>query len=122
MKGGFAISGGACTPTAPSAAAFRSLGQNLSKQRVVLIFVHMVDTNMPAIKVISQRFNSSIGGDAPLKIVRSRISVFAQRTERAHIARTIVDQSVSDHFVLAFKALASFASGTAFDWAVVWTT
>jgi len=122
MKGGFAISSGACTPTASSAAAFRSLGQNLSKQRVVLIFVHVVDTNMSTVKGISQRFNSCSRSNAPLKIVRSGVSVFAQRTERAHITRTIVDQSVSNHFVLAFETLASFASRTAFDWAVVWTT
>jgi hypothetical protein len=117
----FAISGGACTPAASSAAAFRSLGQNLSKQRVVLIFVHMMDTDMPVIKHISQEIDAYDRANTPLEIVRTRISVFSEGTEGAHITRAVVDQSVADHLVLAFESLASFASRTAFDRAIVWT-
>jgi hypothetical protein len=47
--------------------------------------------------------------------------VFSEGTEGAHITRAVMDQSVSDHLVLAFESLASFASRAAFDRAIVWT-
>lgn len=60
IEGGFAFSSGACAPAASSATAFRSLGQNLSKQRVVLIFIHMVDTNVPATIILVKELNPAI--------------------------------------------------------------
>jgi hypothetical protein len=82
----------------------------------------MVDTNMPVIKPISQGMHAyDPGANTPLEIVRTRISVFPEGTEGAHITRAVVDQSVSDHLVLAFEPLASFASRAAFDRAIVWT-
>ena len=48
--------------------------------------------------------------------------MFPKGTEGTHITRAVVDQSMSDHLVLAFEALASFASSTAFDRTIVWAT
>lgn len=48
--------------------------------------------------------------------------MFPEWTERAHVTRTIVNQSVTDHFVLALEPFAAFTTGTTFDGAIVWTT
>lgn len=55
----------------------------------------------------------------PLEVVRSRILVFSIRTKWANIARRIVYQTMSNHLVLSLKAFSTFASGAAFDHAVV---
>lgn len=48
--------------------------------------------------------------------------MFPEGTEGTHITGAVVNQSVSDHLVLAFEAFASFASRTAFDRTIVRTT
>jgi hypothetical protein len=43
-----------------------------------------------------------------LQIIGSRIFVFSIRTEWAYIARRLVNEAMSYHFVLAFEAFAAF--------------
>jgi hypothetical protein len=55
----------------------------------------------------------------PLQIIRSRILVFAIRTERTHIARRLMHEAVTYHFVFALEAFSAFGARTAGDGAVV---
>lgn len=66
-------------------------------------------------------FNPNGGRYVPLQIVWSRILVFPIWTERAHITRRLMNQTMPYHFILSLEALAAFGSRTTCDWAVVWS-
>ena len=54
----------------------------------------------------------------PLKIVRSGILVFLTRTERANVSGRIMNQVVSEHFVLPLETLSTLASWTSLKTAI----
>jgi hypothetical protein len=56
---------------------------------------------------------------SPLQIVRSGVLVLTFWAERTHISWRIVDQTMPNHLVLAFKPLSSLATGTSRHWTVV---
>jgi len=54
-----------------------------------------------------------------LQIVRTWVSVVSVRTERTHIAWTVVHKPMTNHFVLAFEAFTTLATITTSDRAIV---
>lgn len=55
----------------------------------------------------------------PLQIIRPWVLVLSFRTERTDVAWAFVYKTMSDHFVLSFETLATFASRTISDRAVM---
>ena len=55
----------------------------------------------------------------PLQVIRSRVSMLAIWTERAHITRTLMNEPMPDHLVLPFEAFAAFAARALLHWTVV---
>lgn len=55
----------------------------------------------------------------PLEIVGSWIFVLSIWTEWTNVSRRLMNQSMSDHFVLPLESFAAFATWTALDRAVV---
>ena len=50
------LSHGADAPTTASPAAFRTLGQNLPEERVIFVFVDMMDSDVPRIEMVGQSY------------------------------------------------------------------
>jgi hypothetical protein len=73
------------------ALSFGALVQHVSQDVVVAVFVHMVNSHMSVRLSVTISFNHQIlTQHIPLKIVRSRISVFSLRTERTNVAWAVV--------------------------------
>lgn len=51
----------------------------------------------------------------PLKIVWSRVFMLLVRAERTDVARRVVHQTMSHHFVLALEAFPAGSTRTSFD-------
>jgi hypothetical protein len=84
-------------PPPPTIPALRSLRQNLSQLRIILIHLHMMHPNMS------------------LQIIWSRILVFPIRTKGTHITRRIMHQTMSNHFVLALETFTAWSTRTRRD-------
>lgn len=89
------------SPPSPPVGTVGSLCQHLAKEGIIFVFVHVMDSNMS------------------LQVVWSRILVLSIGTERTHVPRRIMDQTMPDHLVLALEAFPTFAPWTSLNRAVV---
>jgi hypothetical protein len=88
--------------------SFSALIQHVSQDVVVAIFVYMVHAHVSVQTSADLLPFLAFAACIPLKIVRSRISVFALWTEWTDIAWAIVHQTMADHLILALEAFAAF--------------
>ena len=131
---------GTSSPPPASARSFRSLRKYLSKLRIILVLVHMMDPYVSTIIFFwlaslwfgrtlrregmlngSKILHHEIIKPLPLKIVRPWVFVFSVGTEGTDISRGIVDQTMSYHLVLPFEPFPTFASWAPFHAAIMWS-
>ena len=116
-----AASARAASSPATATGAIGSLCKDIAEFRVVLVFVYMVDSDMPCARLARRLWWKGVDMcvDLPLEVVWSRVAVVSVGAERADVARRFVDQTVPDHLVFALEPLAAFAARATRDRAVV---
>jgi len=77
------------------------LRKDITKERVILVFINVVNPDMS------------------LEVVRPGIPVVSIRAKRTDVARGFMDKAMPDHLVFALKTFATLAAGTSFDRAIV---
>ena len=80
------------------------MAEDVSKRRVILVFVDVVDPHMT------------------LKVVWARILVLSVRAEWTHIARTVVYKAVPYHLILSLETLPTFAARAVRNRTVMWSS
>jgi hypothetical protein len=86
----------------PLIASFGPLGKHVAQQWIVAILVNVVYAHVA------------------LQVVGTRIFMLSIGAEGAHVARRVVHQAVTYHFVLPLEALAAFGARAARHGAEVW--
>lgn len=84
-----------CPSSATATSALRTLREDLAQLGVVFVLVYVVNPHMS------------------LKIIRSGILVLSIWTERTHVARRLVNQAMSNHFIFPLKPFSTFCSWAA---------
>lgn len=97
-----------------SRTAYGPLGEDLAEDRVVFVFIDVVNSDVPEIggQLVCPK-GSIYQYYTPLKIIWPRILVLLIGTEGADIAWRVMDQTMSHHLILAFKPFPACTARTA---------
>jgi hypothetical protein len=100
--------------------------------KIVFGNISVVHTYMPSSGISSQLYrflqvcsitlkylHEKSTGNLPLEVVRSRVFVFSVWAKWAYVTRTLMNQSVTNHFDLPLKPFTAFSAWASCNWAVI---
>ena len=103
------------TASATPTGTFRPSCEYISKQRVIFIFIGMMDQNMTIVGDLELdlgKEKQNNGYHIPLQIIGPGVLMVPIGTEWADVDRRVVDNSMPYQVILSLKPLAAFRMGT----------